>query len=493
MRPISKATIEKELRKRLIRQIENAKYRKLVDFIKDAWPIIEPNVPYVHNWHIDACCEHLEAVSYGQITRLNISVPPGMMKSLMVCVFWPAWEWGVLGRAHYRYLGVSHSLNFSIRDAMRMRRLITSEWYQARWGYCVSLSKDQNAKTKFENTATGFREALAASSMTGSRGDRVLIDDAISVADANSKAVLLSTELWFKESVPTRLNHPKNSAIVIIAQRLHDLDVSGIAIEQGYDTLILPMEYEHGRQRKTVIGFEDPRKEEGELLFPERFPKDYVDKLKLSLGEFGTACQLQQNPVPRDGGVIKKDWLNYYDLNYPPPFLYIIQAWDTAFKDGEQNDFSCCLTWGVAQIGNDYKWYLIDRFYKKVLYPELEASVIRLFDRYNPHFILIEDKASGQSIIQSMRFNQARTRLPIKPIKVDRDKVSRLAAASGVFESRLVYLPQNAGWLKDFVYNLTNFPAAAHDDDVDCTSMPINYMISLKQSNRRINQDVLAR
>ena len=145
--------------------------RSLAGFVKLAWPIVEPTQPYVHGWHIDAICEHLEAVTRSEIIRLWIAVPPGMMKSLLIGCFWPAWEWGPAKKPSHRYLGTSHSASLAIRDNARTLRLIKSEWYQQLWGDTVELASD--AKIKFENKKTGFREAMAFTGLTGNRGDRV--------------------------------------------------------------------------------------------------------------------------------------------------------------------------------------------------------------------------------------------------------------------------------------------------------------------------------
>jgi hypothetical protein len=188
----------------------------LSEFIKQAWHIVEPANPYVGNWHIDFIARHLEAITYGEITRLLINVPPGAMKSLLTNVFWPAWEW--TQNPSLRYICTAHSQNLAIRDSIKMRRLITSDWYRERWGDVVKLTADQSAKTKFENTATGFREAVAFESMTGVRGDRVTIDDPHSVDSALSDVQRESTINTFLEAVPTRLTNPKESAIVVIMQ-----------------------------------------------------------------------------------------------------------------------------------------------------------------------------------------------------------------------------------------------------------------------------------
>lgn len=197
----------------------------LVEFVRAAWHIVEPGNDFVYGWHIGSICDNLEAVTSGDIKRLLINVPPGMMKSLLVNVFWPAWEWGPCNIPHHRFVCTAHAQNLAIRDSTKMRRLILSDWYQQRWGDRVKMTSDQSAKTKFENLATVFREAVAFESMTGVRGDRVTIDDPHSVDSAGSDAMRASTIETFLEAVPTRLNNPKESAIVVIMQRLHEGDV----------------------------------------------------------------------------------------------------------------------------------------------------------------------------------------------------------------------------------------------------------------------------
>lgn len=276
----------------------------LAEFVKQAWHVIEPGQDYVHGWHIDFICAHLEAITDGVeleggevYNRLLINVPPGAMKSLLTSVFWPAWWWGPRNEPHKRFLCASHSQSLAIRDSTKMRRLITSHWYRERWGDRVILTGDQNAKTKFETTATGFREAVAAGSITGSRGDVVIIDDPHSVESAASDAMRQSTIEWFTEAVPTRLNNPKRSAIVVIMQRLHEEDVSGVIVSRklGYDHIMLPMRYDPGRAKTTMLGVDDPREEEGELLFPARFPEEVVDRDERVMGPY--ACNTGEAPV----------------------------------------------------------------------------------------------------------------------------------------------------------------------------------------------------
>ena len=280
----------------------------LCEFIRQAWHIVEPGAEYFHNWHVDMLAEHLEAITYGVeldngvlYNRLLINIPPGMMKSLLTSVFWPAWEWGPKNMPHMRYLCASHSQDLAVRNSTKMRRLIDSEWYQDRWGDRVKLTKDQNQKTKFENTATGFMQAVASGSITGARGDRVIIDDPHSVEGASSDQMRATTIEWFLEAVPTRLNKPLESAIVVIMQRLHEEDVSGVILDKGlgYDHIMLPMRYDPSRAMPTMLGLEDPRKEPGQLLFSKRFPEAVVDRDEKAMGPYAVAGQFDQAPTPR--------------------------------------------------------------------------------------------------------------------------------------------------------------------------------------------------
>jgi predicted phage terminase large subunit-like protein len=304
--------------------------RSLADFAKLAWPTLEPATPLKWGWALDAICEHLEAVTHGDLTKLLMTVPPGSMKSLLTSVIWPAWEWGPRAMPQMRFLGTAHQQTLAVRDSMKARRLIQSSWYQQRWP--ITLTTDQNAKTKFENDRTGFREAMAFTSMTGSRGDRVILDDPLSADAANSDAELESARLTFTETLPTRVNSD-DSAIIVIMQRLSEKDTAGVILDMDlpFEHLMIPMRFEEGRRCTTLIGWTDPRKKEGELMFPERFPEQHVAELEKTLGSYGTAGQLQQRPAPRGGGMFKRDWFEI--IPAAPANCTWVRAWDLAATD----------------------------------------------------------------------------------------------------------------------------------------------------------------
>jgi predicted phage terminase large subunit-like protein len=504
----------------------------LSEFIKQAWPVVEPAQKYTHNWHIDFISAHLEAVSAGEINRLLINVPPGMMKSLLVNVFWPAWEW--TKNPGLRYICTAHSQNLAVRDSTKMRRLIQSDWYQERWGDKVKLTGDQNAKTKFETTETGFREAVAFQSMTGVRGDRVTIDDPHSVDSALSEIQRQSTIDTFLEAVPTRLTNPYSSAIVVIMQRLHVDDVSGIILEKnlGYTHVMLPMEFDPSRKCVTDIGYEDLREEEGELLFEARFPREVVERDKAVMGPWAVAGQFQQTPSPRGGGIIKRDWWQLYDEEMAksqglagahkfPPMDFIVASLDPAYTEKKENDPSALTVWGIWQRGGQSSRRILARdgsvadiiddrdtipsvmlmhAWEKRLPihgPDvlrepgesdfdfkqrqqkdwgLVEHIIDTCNKYNVDMLLIESKASGISVAQEIkRLNKTKVwgvEL-INPGSLD--KVARAYAVSPTFSNGLVFAPDKE-WADKVITQCENFPKVKHDDLVDTTSQALKYL-----------------
>jgi predicted phage terminase large subunit-like protein len=528
---IAKARAAAKLEKR---DIKKECETSLVNFIRHAWSQVEPGAPYVHGWHIEAVCMHLEAVADGEINRLLINIPPGMMKSLATTVFFPAWLWGPKDQSHLRFLCASHSQSLAVRDSTKMRRLVQSEWYQAFWGDRVILTGDQNSKLKFETQTFGFREAVAAGSITGSRGDYVLIDDPHSVEGASSDAMRNTTKEWFLEAVPTRLNNPKKSAIVVIMQRLHEEDVSGIILEKnlGYDHLMLPMQFDSDRKCRTSIGFEDPRQEDGELLFPKRFPLDVVERDKLVMGPYASSGQFQQSPVPRGGGIIKRDYWQLWDdetaqsqgisssAKYPP-MDYVVASLDPAFTSKKENDPSALTIWGVWQKGGqsarrilgrtgDVVDYIDDRdtvpclmlmhawakrlpihgSYTERMPGETEEAfklrqqenwglvewVVDTCSRYNIDTLLIESKGSGISVSQEIqRLNRTLTWSVHQINPGNADKVARAYAVQPIFSNGTVYAPDRA-WADKVITEAENFPKGKHDDLVDSTTQALKFM-----------------
>jgi predicted phage terminase large subunit-like protein len=443
--------------------------RSLSEYIRQAWHVVEPATPYTHGWHIDAISEHLQAVSDGQIRNLLINMPPRHMKSLAVSVFWPTWEW--ISAPSVRWLFASYALSLSIRDSLKCRRVIQSPWYQANWGHVYGLADDQNAKIRFENDKRGYRLATSVDgARTGEGGDRIVVDDPHNVRDADSELKRLSTLSWWDEAMATRLNDPKTGAKVIVMQRVHAEDLSGHVLEQGgWEHLSLPAEYEPTTY-VTGIGWSDPRTEPGELLWPERVGPAEIASLKAQLGSYGFAGQMQQRPSPRGGGMFKRHWWGRYAAFDPNAARRIIQVWDTAFSTRNSADYSVCSTWAETETG----LLVLDVLRERLEFPDLKRVARDLYARWNPEAVLVEDKASGQSLIQELR---RETGLPIIPVPVDSDKIVRASAATPMVEAGRVALPEDAPWVADWIEEHAAFPNGAHDDQVDTTSMAIARLV----------------
>ncbi|WP_343633740.1 phage terminase large subunit [Roseateles sp.] len=445
--------------------------RRLGNFIRRAWPVLEPGQPYIHGWHMDAISEHLEAITTGQIKRLLINIPPGTMKSMATAVFWPAWEWGPRGMPSMRFIGASHEEKLAIRDNVKMRRLIQSDWFQALWP--ITMAGDQNAKTYFENDKTGWRQACPVGSMTGRRGDRVLWDDPHSVEDAHSEAALEEANRIFRETLPTRLNNPKDSAILIVMQRLSVKDVSGVITSEdmGYEHLCLPMEYE-GPRKITSIGFLDPRKEKGELLFPERFPREVVERDKKIMGPYAVAGQLQQRPSPAQGGEFQPDMLQIVDAIPAGPVRWC-RGWDLAATEGA-GDYTVGAKVGALADG---------RF--------IVAGVVR--EQFATHkrdqLIKATSSADGWTVKQSLPQDPGQAgkgqATAFVSMLAGHDVHTSLESGDKVVRARPLASQVNVGnvlllrgpWNEAFKEELRLFPNGLHDDQVDASARGFNQLL----------------
>lgn len=440
----------------------------LYEFVRRAWPILERKHKFVGGWALKAMCDHLEAVTRGDIQYLLINVPPGMMKSLLVSVFWPAWEWGPMGLAHMRYLTCSYAGNLALRDNVKMRRLVESDWYQMLWPE-IRFARDQNAKQKFENTETGGRECKSFEGMTGGRGDRVIIDDPHSVDGGDSDVQRESAVQTFRESITDRMNDVQRSAIVIIMQRIHEGDVSGtiLALELPYVHLCLPMEYEPARHCRTFVNgqefFSDPRTEDGELLFPERFPRAEMEQMKIKKGAYAYAGQYQQRPAPRDGGMFQPDNIDVID-ELPGDGIEI-RGWDIAGSTRKTSPW----TVGAKLMLFDGQLVITDikRARKKIL--EAERLIINTAK---------DDRGVLQSIPQDPgSAGKSQKAHLAKKLQGRKFKFS-VETGSKEFRAQPFAAQVNAGnvsmlrgpWNGELIDEMRNFPASMYKDQIDALS-----------------------
>jgi predicted phage terminase large subunit-like protein len=444
----------------LLKEIEvELASRRLYDFVKMAWAVLEPATIFVPGWHIGAICEHLEAITSGQIRNLLITVPPRHMKSLAVSVFWPAWEW--IRHPERRWMFASYAETLSIRDSVQCRRLIQSPWYQSHWSDRFVLTTDQNEKRRFDNDRGGHRLASSVNgSNTGEGGDRIVIDDPHNVKEAESVLQRQEVIKWHGQVMSTRLNDPKTGARVMVMQRVHERDLAGHVLEQGgYEHLCLPAEYE-GNKRSTVIGWSDPREQNGELLWPERFgPEEIRERYWQPVGS-----ALPPVAVRHPDGTTRQ----ILPVTLPEPFDEMFQSWDCAFKELKSSDYVVGQVWG--RRGADK--YLVDQVRKQMDCPRTIQAIRALSATWpRAHRKLIEDKANGSAVIQMLR-HEIGGLIAVEPAG---GKIVRANAASPQIESGNVYLPHpmRASWVEDFVEECAAFPQGRYDDQVDAMSQAL--------------------
>lgn len=493
-------------------------------FFKDfAWPIIEPKREFVDNWHLEAISEHLEAVTRRQIKRLLVNVPFRTAKSTLVSVAWPAWVWlqdpdkFKHAGAQHQWLCGSYAEKLAIRDSLKMRRLVTHPDFQANWGTRVTMAKDQNQKVRFQNAQNGYRIAFGMTGgVMGDGGDTVVIDDPHDRQGAHSEAERETALVTFDEAIITRLNDPRDSAMVIIMQRLHQKDLSGHVLAQGgWEHLMLPMRYEKARACKTSLGFKDPRKEEGELLWPERFDEKTVATLERTLGVYATAGQLQQKPSPAGGGILRpKDFQLWPATQAMPDLHFIVQSYDTAFTKTTTNDPTACTVWGIGEkvtkdgdeIVTTRFALLLDAWSDYLTYPELRKKVIAdwkaeyggiknqpTHPARRPDLILVEEKGSGISLLQDLRG----ANIPVKGYNPGHaDKIARAHLTSPILETGCVYVLESkrepglpVTWARPLLLQCEQFPNGENDDYVDTLTQYLILMRDMDQLELEVASD----
>lgn len=449
----------------------------MADFMREAWHVVEPGKELIWNWHLDAMASHMQAVTEGKIRRLIVNVPPGTMKSLGFAVFWPAWEWTF--KPEIRSLFASYAGDLALRDSVRCRSVIESDWYRSAYKIRWRFSGDQNLKSAFENTRKGSRLALGVGGKgTGFRGDKVVVDDSLSVKQAYSEAARENVRVWWRATMSSRVNDLATGAFVVIGQRLHESDLPGDLIKEGgYELLCLPSEFVPERRSVTyvhlpakTIFWQDPRTTGGELLFPKKFPKEVLDHERtLGMGPDEYTGQHQQSPVSGSGNVFKREWWKRYPAD--PEVMAesmdeIIQSWDFAFKGTESSDFVVGQVWGRrgAQL------FLLDQVRDRMTFVETKQAVIDLSIKWPMALLkLMEDKANGSAVMSELQ----QTIPGMVPVEPDGDKVARARAISPFVQAENVWLPQQGSWVGDFITEHASFPRGSNDDQVDAMSQAL--------------------
>jgi predicted phage terminase large subunit-like protein len=444
----------------------NAACRKdFVSFGRKVFHVLAPTATFHMNWHICAIAYVLEQVRLGKITRVMITVPPRSLKSIMCSVAFPAF---VLGHdPSKRLIAASYSADLAIKHGNDFRAVINSAEYHAIFpGMRISAMK--NTQTEVVTTSNGFRLAISVDgTLTGRGGDIIIIDDPIAALAATLSPKSREHVVdWYFNTLLSRLDDKQNGAIVLVMQRLHEDDLAGVLLRGSdeWTVLSLPAIAEHDEEIPIGNGRVHFRRA-GDVLHPERQSREDLESLRAQLPPEIYAAQYQQRPVPPGGGTIKRVWLRRYDQL--PQSGLIIQSWDVANKQGEENDFSVCTTWRL----HEKRYYLVDVLRGRFDFPTLRRKVSEQAKLHKASQILIEDAGFGTALIQELKT----ANFSVVGIKPEYDKKIRMAIQSAKFENGQVFFPKEAPWLRDLEDELFAFPSGRHDDQVDSVSQALGH------------------
>ena len=445
----------------------------LLSFIEGSFYELLPEANFSNPMHLAVIASRLEACLADGVKRLIISLPPRSLKSIAVSVAFVAW---LLGRDPTKHvICASYGQDLADKHALDTRTIMTSSFYRGIFPG-AQISPQKMAVSDFHTTQRGFRMATSVGGVVTGRGaDIIIIDDPLKPDDALSETRRTAVNDWFDNTLLSRLNSKEEGIIIIVMQRLHQDDLVGHVLQQeGWEVLSFPaiaVEDESYEIVNACGRFVFERKI-GEVLDPSRESLETLLKIKQTIGSYNFDSQYQQNPSPVGGAMVKREWLQHYDTaGVLPAFSLKLQSWDTANKSGQLNDYSVCTTWGYY----DVVYYLLDVVRERLDYPNLKRRVRELAAKHSPHKILIEDHGSGTQLIQDLKYEGVYGVVPyVAPAQGD--KAIRLFAQTDKFESGKVLLPNYAPWLDEYIRELTTFPGAKYDDQVDSTTQALDYL-----------------
>lgn len=450
--------------------------RDFYSFVKAAWHILLPE--YQDNWHIEELCKALQGTFEGKAKNLILNVPPRFGKSLLVNTFFPAWV--LIHKPNAKFLALSATDTLSTGDLQDCMKILQSDWYQERWP--INLTKKQ--ASRFETIDGGIYMAFGIhSSFTGEGCDFLLLDDLVSASRMVTDNELETVNAIYDRSVVSRLNDPRTGVKILIMQRLSTMDIVAHLLDrerEEWELIVFPMRYVKNAFVSKRLGIKDHRKKEGDLLWPERFNKKYVDNLEISLGKLNFNAQYQNKPTLAEGNIYNENWFKDRVDNTDVIARWISCDTASAIKESNQNAFNAFV---VVELTSDYHLFVRWVTRERMTLPEQHKEIVRLANqyRYGLQGIIIEAKSSGPSLVQSLQANSedwiAELLVPFSPVN---DKVSRASQASLWAENGTLILPPKANpnypWLIEFEKELFNFPDSKYKDQVDSLSQVIIYL-----------------
>lgn len=413
---------------------------------------------YVNNILLDAVAKKKK--------RIIINMPPRHGKSELICKYFPVWYLG--NNPDKKVIISMHSSDLANKYGGWTRDLFD------RYGadlFGLKVSKSTKAKSGWEiaNHYGGLEAHGWKGSITGKGADVFIIDDLVkNHEEAFSPTYRQSMQDWFSTTAFSRLS--PNGIMVLVMTRWHYDDIAGYLQENYPDTWEV-INFPAIAETDDVLG-----RKKGDLLWPERFGKEYIEEQRIVQGSFFSSLY-QQKPVATTSLIFDPSNWQYYKQKpkgMRKKLDYVIQVWDTAFKENETNDYSVCLTIGIDKTS----YYILDVFRKKLNFNDLEKNVVRLYEYWEANKLYVEDAGSGQSLIQIIPYRYG---ISVRPVRT-MNKVVRANMVSSPLENREVFLAMGASWVTDFINELARFPSGKHDDQVDVFAIAMQILMKLIES-----------
>lgn len=443
----------------------------LAVFARVVWNIVNPGVEMVWNWHLDAICEHLEAVTRREIHSLVISLPPGSCKSSLVCQAWPCWEW--LFYPERRWIFATNSLENARKDATYRRSILLSDVY-ADLDPPTDLARAGKRVQVIRNAMHGEMRAISTgSSITGAHFDTQCIDDP-NDAQHITPEELAAVNTWYDEVLSTRVRD--NAATVIIQQRLAAHDLAGHLSDLGVDAeIILPAAYVPNEAHKaTPLGWSDPRTKAGELLWPERFDGDFLKRRRRVLGPLAFSAQYQQQPRLSGGAVFQAKWWNRHKPNEIPSNNAIVQ-WlmtaDTAMSLRDSADLTVIQVWALDTSAHAWLVAQVSGHWEVV---EQTNRIKTLFAQFPMcRRVAIEEQNGGWALCSALGQELPRLGRTVWRWKSQIPKKARIESIAGLVEGGMVSVVVGAEG-DALIDQASEFPQGRHDDMIDAAAIALS-------------------
>jgi predicted phage terminase large subunit-like protein len=456
-------------------------------FVERAWPTIEPTRELLPSVAVDALCAALEAVAAGRIRRLAVACPPGVSKSLVAAVAFPAWLL-LRSRGAARVMAGSYAWDLAQRDSRRCRDLVESPWFRSLVGGTWSVRSDANTVGDWW-TSTGGRRLITSTGAKalGERATVQILDDVLSGADVHSKAARTEARRWMNEVLPSRLEDPERDARVLVGQRLHVDDPHALAHEQGWSRLDLPAtlgaddEPCELRDDNGALVWRDPRAP-GEPLV-SLLGADALAHLRVELGSSAFSAQYAQRPHDDGASMFPRSCFARTWVDLPAELDAEVIALDASFKAGDSSDFAVIQAW--ASKGADR--FLVEQWRRQAGFADTLAALRVMAARHPYARVLVESAANGVAI-----YEQLSREIPgVFEVKPDGGKVARAASVQAIIESGAVVLPANAPWVETFVDEASAFPHVKHDDQTDAMVYALRELQTSSVDHEQQHQNIV--